>query len=65
MKKGVSLSLTHYDFNTSYNIYAAFSSEFTKGDNFLPSEFDSARYPQTLEWNGKRYNSTVVAAFEK
>ena len=65
-EKGVSLSLTHYDFNTSkYNIYAAFSSEFTKGDNFLPSEFDSARYPQTLEWNGKRYKSTVEAAFEK
>lgn len=46
-EKGVSLSLIHFDFNTSKNnIYAAFSSEFTKGDNFLPSEFDSARYPQ-------------------
>lgn len=65
-EKGVSLSLIHFDFNTSKNnIYAAFSSEFTKGDNFLPSEFDSARYPQTLDWNGKRYKSTVEAAFVK
>lgn len=65
-EKGVSLSFSHYDFESSkQNIFAAFSSAFTNGEDFLPPKFDSARYPQTLEWNGKRYKSTLKAAFEK
>lgn len=65
-EKGVSLSFSHYDFESSkQNIFAAFSSAFTNGEDFLPPKFDSVRYPQTLEWNGKRYKSTLKAAFEK
>ena len=70
-EKGVSYRLVYmHDMNDSLKVgeslYVAFSNAVVKDDDFFdPNRFTKIRCPQTLEWNGKRYKSTLETAFTK